>query len=108
MAAKHRNGKPPVAIGGQREPPGAAYRSPIEQIAHQILLRARELPADGTVTWRAILEWHPSTRKEVDAAIAFAMDAGWLVESVGALRLTQAGIDISRRRPLAFRKRRKP
>lgn len=107
MAAKGRNGRPPVANVGQREISGVAYRSLIEQIAHQILVRARDLPANGSVTWRAIQEWHPSTRTEADAAIAYAMDAGWLVESAGALCLTQTGIEFSRRRPPSFRKRRK-
>ena len=108
MPAKKRNGRLAGTNEGQRETSGAAYRSLIEQIARQILLRARELPAGGSVTWRAIQEWHPAMRKDADAAIAYAMDAGWLVESDGALRLTHVGIEISMRKPPSFRKRRKP
>lgn len=103
MPAKKRNGRPLATNEGQQ----VIHTSFIEQIARQILLRARELPADGSVTWRAIQEWHPGTRKDADAAIAYAMDAGWLVESDGALRLTQTGIEVSRRKPPSFRKRRK-
>jgi len=103
MPAKKMNGRSPAPNEGQED----IHKSFIEQIARQILLRARELPAEGSVTWRAIQEWHPGKRKDADAAIAYAMDAGWLVESDGALRLTQAGIEISRRKLPSFRRRRK-
>jgi hypothetical protein len=56
----------------------------------------------------AVQEWNPSKREDADAAISYAMDAGWLVESAGALQLTKTGIEISRRKPLSSRKRQKP
>jgi len=103
MPAKKMTGRSPAPDEGQQ----GIHESFIEQIARQILLRARELPADGSMTWRAMQEWHPGKRKDADAAIAYAMDAGWLVESDGALRLTQAGMEISRRKLPSFHRRRK-
>lgn len=57
------------------------------------------------MTRRAIQEWHPATRNDADAAIAYAMDAGWLVELAGALRPTRDGIELGRLKPRALRNR---